>query len=285
MKFTAVAILATYAAAINMEADAAVDAKADVKDQVVYEPNQWVGAYAKTTDITYGHGHPHGYGARAHQPWGYRAQPWGHRAQPWGYRAQPYQQPAKEVSWRKDYGLRSTRQQYSPFNGWVAEDHPNMRLLKLLGRAPQYDVNTWEKASCIDEDWGQPEYKEAAPAYDCKDGNCAPYAQAYDCKDGSCAHVEDCRECGTIALTDGACGSAIADCKDGKCKDASCEWSSIDGKCGWGVPSQIPARQEKERRAWWQPTTTVRPGAYRATYKAMPAYADALPHYGRRWGY
>ena len=318
MKFTAVAILATYAAAVSMEAETAE--AADAKDQVVYEDNQWVDAYAKTTDLRllhkphwggYGHHQPWGYGQRqwgyGHMPWGtgYGHQRWGGYGhhQPWGYGQQRWggygghghahgygQQPAKVETYRKDYGLRSYGPQKSPFNGWVAEAHPNMRLLKTLGRAPQYDVNTWEKASCIDEDWGlpEPEYdcadgKCGPAAYDCADGKCGP--AAYDCKDGSCEHDYDCRECGTVALSDGACGSALAGCRYGDCKDGDCEeWSDLTGRCGYGVPSQVPARadKEKERRAWWQPTTTVRPGAYRATYTKAPAYADAVY---RRWGY
>ena len=164
-----------------------------------------------------------------------------------------YQQPAKVQTYRKDYGVRSYGGYRKPFNGWMAESHPNMRLLGLIGRQPSYDVNTWELASCIDEDWGD-KYEE-------------PKEETYS----ACGQCKEYCECAGEG-----CG-----CSAEKKADYADDCKSCKGGYGYGVPSQIPERTEKgQRRAWWQPTTTVHPGAYRARYTAAPAYADA-----RRWGY
>ena len=165
-------------------------------------------------------------------------------------------QPAQTVAWRKTYGRQDVRPS-CPYNGWVAETHPNMRLLGALGRAPEYDVNTWQKASQITH---PTEYSDVD--YD---------ASKYD------QEVEACDDCGY-----GSCYTCKDDCAYGECAKDACAY----GQCGYGDCKKVeykepeykePEYKEKDyrRRAWWNPTTTVRPGMERARYGKAPVYAEA----------
>ena len=243
MKFIAAAAIASIAAAVQME-----EATEDKRQQIVYEPQQWVPAYARTQD-TYWRPAQYGY---QRQSYGYQRPSWGS----YGRRSYGCQQPAQTVAWRKTYGRQDVRPS-CPYNGWVAETHPNMRLLGALGRAPEYDVNTWQKASQITH---PTEYSDVD--YD---------ASKYD------QEVEACDDCGY-----GSCYSCKDDCAYGQCAKDACAY----GQCGYGDCKKVeykepeykePEYKEKDyrRRAWWNPTTTVRPGMERARYGKAPVYAEA----------
>ena len=170
----------------------------------VYEPNQYVPAFAS------GYGH---YG---------RPRVWGRGSQ---------------------YGRASNYHPVQPYSGWVQEDHPNMRLLRLLGRAPAKATQTWEKAECIEH---QDEDGEAT------------------------AEVDACKACGPCGKN--TCPECV-DCRPG----TEC------AKIGGPVTAPDESGEDVTPDVWWRPTTTVRPGRVWGTYGKAPALKRAPKvYYGRR---